>query len=146
MRRVCLPALLLLLLAGCIQTAGPLSASVASSYRVTEAATGRVQVVGPLNDCLFHGTGPDFSMAILAPEPARGWIVVLYDSSQASSSVYPMAIFGQLQPDPDNPAGAYGRLVGETPDPAGGLVRVAPNDSGNTARRSGPDGPTDPAP
>lgn len=100
MQYLSLLAALLLVTAGCTQ-----------SYTVTHTASGRQQIVNPVNDNLLQGTEPDFANVIVALDADRGWLLTVYEYNDTTSPLYPYAVFGQLTPDPNSPEGRSGRLI-----------------------------------
>lgn len=74
---------------------------------------------------LYQGASGNFTLVVLSAHPTLAWLLVVYDYSDPNGPCYPSALFGQVTPNPSDPKGLYGKLVGGVPDTNAGSATVA---------------------
>lgn len=82
------------------------------------------QSLSPVTPQIYQGSAGTFTYVVLATNPSYGWLLVVYDYSDPSSPCYPHELFGQDNPNTQDPVGTYGLLVGGVPDSSAGSAVV----------------------
>lgn len=82
------------------------------------------QDLNEINANLYQGTVGDFDLGVLASDVSQGWLLTIYDYSDPGSSCFPSITYGQVTPNASDPTGAYGKMVGGSPDTSAGSADI----------------------
>ena len=98
---------------------------MSTSYSVTvDSPCDGDQTIDENNSSLYQGSVGDFSLVVLALDSSSEWVLTVYDYGNPSGSCFPYVQFGQVTPDSSDPTGAYGLLVGGSPDTSAGEASI----------------------